>query len=331
MLHCCQRLVRLRALGLPLFLLLTLLIGACQERRNPGTKAAAGTVRVTRAALLRQDSLRVDSVARTGGQLPGAILPQQRIVAFYGSATHKTMGVLGQYPKDEMLRRLDRQVQAWQRADPATPIRPALHMVAVIAQRDAGPDGKYRELQPDSVIRRIIRWGHAHKCLVFLDVQVGLSTLQAELPRLAPYLQDSIVHLGIDPEFAMKSGRRPGTEVGEFDAADINYARQFLARLVSRHRLPPKVLVVHRFRQDMVTNYQEIKLDPRVQVVMHMDGWGTPSIKRSSYRRYIKAEPVQYAGFKIFFKNDLKMDKSRLMTPQEVAALHPDPLYIQYQ
>ncbi|MCC3155862.1 hypothetical protein LJ737_01340 [Hymenobacter sp. 15J16-1T3B] len=326
MLHCRQRLGRPGALELPLFLLLTLLVGACQSRReNPLAQ------RATRQAQLRLDSLRVDSVARNGGQLPGAILPAQRIVAFYGSATHKTMGVLGQYPKAEMLRRLDRQVQAWRRADPAQPARPALHMVAVIAQRDAGPDGKYRELQPDSVIRRVIRWGHAHGCLVFLDVQVGLSTLPAELPRLAPYLRDSIVHLGIDPEFSMKNGRRPGTEVGEFDARDVNYARQFLARLVSENRLPPKVLVVHRFRQDMLTNYQDISLDPRVQIVMHMDGWGTPGIKRSSYRKFIRAEPVQYAGFKIFFKQDRKMDNSRLMTPQEVAALRPDPLYIQYQ
>lgn len=328
--HCRQRLARLRVPGLPLFLLP--LLSACQSRPDDKAAAAAATARQpTRAELLRQDSLLVDSVSRSGGQLPGAILPEQRIVAFYGSATHKTMGVLGQYPKDEMLRRLDAQVAAWRRADPAQPIRPALHMVAVIAQRDAGPDGKYRELQPDSVIRRIIRWGHAHQCLVFLDVQVGLSTLPAELPRLAPYLRDSIVHLGIDPEFSMKNGRRPGTEVGEFDAQDINYARQFLAGLVTQHRLPPKVLVVHRFRQDMVTNYQQIKLDPRVQIVMHMDGWGTPGIKRSSYRKYIRAEPVQYAGFKIFFKQDRKMEKSRLMTPQEVAALRPDPLYIQYQ
>lgn len=329
--HCRQRLVRLRAPGLPLLLFLPLLLlGACQSRSDES--GAAATARLpTRAEQLRQDSLLVDSVTRVGGQLPGAILPAQRIVAFYGSATHKTMGVLGQYPKDEMLRRLDAQVAAWRRADPQQPIRPALHMVAVIAQRQAGPDGKYRELQPDSVIRRIIRWGHAHRCLVFLDVQVGLSTLPAELPRLAPYLQDSIVHLGIDPEFSMKSGRRPGTEVGEFDASDINYARQFLADLVTRHRLPPKVLVVHRFRQDMVTNYQNIRLDPRVQIVMHMDGWGTPGIKRSSYRKFIRAEPVQYAGFKIFFKQDRKMEKSRLMTPREVAALRPDPLYIQYQ
>jgi len=278
---------------------------------------------------IRQDSLRADSVARAGGQLPGAILPGARIVAFYGNPLHKAMGILGQYPKDEMLRRLDRRVAVWQEAD-SLPVRPALHMTAVIAQRDSGADGKYRLALPDSTIRRVVQWGRERNALVFLDVQVGLSDLQHELPLLEKYLQLPFVHLGIDPEFSMKSGRRPGTEVGEFDAEDINYARQFLARVVSENQLPPKVLVVHRFRQDMVTNYQNIKLDPRVQIVMHMDGWGTPKVKRSSYRKFIKQEPVEYTGFKIFLKNDLRAN-SRLMTSAEVAALTPSPLYIQYQ
>jgi hypothetical protein len=306
-------------------LLLTSLTG-CES--NP-TRPSAAQVRRQRTTALRLDSLRADSVARVGGQLPGAILPDNRIVAFYGNPLHKAMGILGALPKDEMLQRLQQQAAQWQQAD-SLPVRPALHMTAVIAQRDSGADGMYRLSLPDSTIRRVIRWGQEHKALVFLDVQVGLSTLPQELPLLEKYLRLPFVHLGIDPEFSMKSGRRPGTEVGEFDAQDINYARQFLARVVSENQLPPKVLVVHRFRQDMVTNYQQIRLDPRVQIVMHMDGWGTPSIKRSSYRKFIRREPVEYAGFKIFYRNDSRAN-SRLMTPREVAALTPTPLYIQYQ
>ncbi|MBC8082162.1 MAG: hypothetical protein H7Z21_03050 [Hymenobacter sp.] len=308
--------------------LLLLSLAGCNTN-PPKLKVAAADVARRRLEAVRRDSLRADSVGRAGGQLPGAILPGARIVAFYGNPLHKAMGILGQYPKDEMLCRLDEQVADWQRAD-SLPVRPALHLIAVIAQRDSGADGRYRQALPDTTIRRIIRWGREHKALVFMDVQVGLSDLEHELPKLEPYLKDPIVHLGIDPEFSMKSGRRPGTEVGEFDAADINYARQLLARVVSENRLPPKVLVVHRFRQDMVTNYRNIRLDPRVQIVMHMDGWGTPDIKRRSYRKYIGQEPVEYAGFKIFYKNDQRAS-SRLMTSREVAALRPTPLYIQYQ
>ena len=56
----------------------------------------------------------------------------------------------------------------------------------------------------------------------------------------------------------------------------MNYAVKLLADIVDRKKLPPKVLVVHRFTQRMLTNHEQIKLDPRVQVVIDMDGFGAP-------------------------------------------------------
>jgi hypothetical protein len=103
-----------------------------------------------------------------------------------------------------------------------------------------------------------------------------------------------------------------------------------LADLVDKHNLPPKVLVIHRFTRPMLTNASKIKLDPRVQVVIHMDGWGPPWMKKDSYQAYVYAEPVQYTGFKLFYKNDTKKGNP-LMKPADVLALFPKPLYIQYQ
>jgi hypothetical protein len=90
------------------------------------------------------------------------------------------------------------------------------------------------------------------------------------------------------------------------------------------------VLVVHRFTKPMLTNAAKIKRDPRVQVVIHMDGWGPPSLKRDSYAAYVYAEPVQFTGFKLFYKNDRKYG-GPIMTPSQLLALTPKPLYIQYQ
>jgi len=128
----------------------------------------------------------------------------------------------------------------------------------------------------------------------------------------------------------MKHGEVPGSRIGTFDAKDINYASGFLRALVDSGNLPPKVLVVHRFRRDMVTGYKQIALDPRVQIVINMDGWGPPSLKRESYRAYVYKYPVEYTGFKLFYKNDTK-GGYRLMTPAEVLGLVPRPVYIQYQ
>jgi hypothetical protein len=82
----------------------------------------------------------------------------------------------------------------------------------------------------------------------------------------------------------------------------------------------------------MVTNYKNIKGMPEVQMVMDMDGWGFPAKKRDTYRGFIYREPVDFTGFKIFYKNDTKKVGQKIeMQPQDVLQLKPQPIYIQYQ
>ncbi len=140
------------------------------------------------------------------------------------------------------------------------------------------------------------------------------------------------VHLAIDPEFAMApSGKKPGTVVGTVDATDINWAANYLAGLVRANNLPPKVLIVHRYTQAMVTNYKNIKPLPEVQMLMDMDGWGSPTRKIGTYQAYEYLNPVQFTGFKLFYKNDIFPPSPRMMTPTEVLKLTPRPSFIQYQ
>jgi hypothetical protein len=262
--------------------------------------------------------------------LPGSLLPEKRIVAFYGNPLSKRMGILGELPPDQMLAKLDREVAAWSAADPDTPVQPALHLIAVVAQGSPGTAGKYRARMDSALIEKVYGWARSRNAILFLDVQVGQGTLQEELPRLAPFLQRPDVHLAIDPEFSMKHGHVPGTRIGTFDAEDVNYASSFLQDLVTHGNLPPKILVVHRFRADMVPDAENIRPTPHVQVVMDMDGWGPPWLKFDSYHDYIVNHPVEFTGFKLFYHNDTKSGES-LLTPFEVLRLLPRPLYIQYQ
>ena len=189
----------------------------------------------------------------------GALLPFKRVVAYYGNFYSKGMGVLGEYPTEQMLAQLASTTEMWAAADPTTSTIPAIHYVAVVAQAGAGKEGKYILRMPDDQIEHALNLASRINGIVFLDVQVGLSTLQHELPQLEKYLKMPMVHLGIDPEFSMKNGESPGTVIGTFDADDINYAAEYLARLVRENHLPPKILVVHRFTHDMVTNYEKIQ------------------------------------------------------------------------
>ena len=239
---------------------------------------------------------------RARASLPGSILPAKRIVAFYEDPLVKRMGVLGEYPPDQMLMKLDSAVALWRAADPRTPVQPALHLVACVAKDSAGKDGKYRQRSDTGLIEKVYGWAHEHHAILFLDVQVGQSTLKDELPRLLPFLARPDVHLGIDPEFSMKHGEVPGTKIGTFDVArTTNYASRILDSLVVANKLPPKILVVHRFTRDMLTGYRTIKLDPRVQIVINMDGWGPPAFKIETYRQSIYPFPVEYTGFKLFY------------------------------
>ncbi|MSU55281.1 MAG: hypothetical protein EXS46_01945 [Candidatus Taylorbacteria bacterium] len=261
----------------------------------------------------------------------GAILPFKRIIAFYGNFLSTGMGVLGQYPKEVVLEKLREEMSKWQKVSSTTPVVPAIDYIAITAQESSGIDGKYRLRMSDSEIQKALSMAKEIDGIVFLDIQIGLSTLQIELPLLEKYLKLPQVHLAIDPEFSMKTGARPGTVIGSFDASDINYTTEYLAKLVRNNNLPPKLLVIHRFTKPMVTNYKNIQPLPEVQIIMDMDGWGTPGKKFGTYNAVIYPEPVQFTGFKLFYKNDLLPPSTHILTPEELLKLKPQPMYIQYQ
>jgi hypothetical protein len=261
----------------------------------------------------------------------GALLPSHRIVGYYGNFLSTRMGVLGEYPPDQMLSMLKDEMRRWTKADPNTPVVPAIEYIAVVAQKDPGRDGKYRARMSDAGIEKALRLAEKVNGIVILDVQVGLSSVQEEIPRLEKYLKLPNVMLAVDPEFDMPAGTKPGKVIGTMDARDINFVVDYLSQIVRKYDLPPKILVVHRFTKRMVTNHQNIDLVPEVQIVMDMDGWGPPSLKKDSYKAYIAAEPVQYTGFKLFYKNDRRPPSSGLFTPEQIMKLEPVPMFILYQ
>jgi hypothetical protein len=266
--------------------------------------------------------------------LPGAILPFNRIVAYYGNLYSNKMGALGKWPKDTMIPKLLAEVARWNKLDTVIKSIPALHYIAVTAQGAPGKDGKWRYRMPLTEIDKVIGWAKEINAQVFIDVQIGLSDVQSEVPLFEKYLAMPNVHFGIDPEFAMnaKGGKRPGSVIGSLDAADINWISNYLVGIVKKYNLPPKIFMVHRFTKGMVTNADKIKLYPELQIVMDMDGWGPPELKKGTYRHFIQAEPVQFAGFKLFYVNDVeKSGQKEMMKYEDVLKLKPMPIYIQYQ
>ena len=332
-----------------LSIVFVLALSGCDSKKTPGAKnstkekisgQAEKKERTPIDTLAYQQKLKALANGDTTGLWPnhlrsypldGAILPFKRIVAYYGNLYSKRMGILGELPPKELWKKLNGEVKAWEKADSTTRVQPAIHYIAIVASGTPGKDGKFRTRMPAHQIDSALSIARMGDAIVFLDVQVALSDVKTEVPTLEKYLKMPQVHLGIDPEFSMKEGHRPGTKIGTMDATDVNFCSDYLAKLVKENNLPPKILIVHRFTQGMLRNYKNIKLHPEVQVVVKMDGWGEPVLKRSTYKLYVYKEAVQFTGFKLFYKNDLKKAPHVMLTPQDLLKLKPQPIYIQYQ
>ena len=285
--------------------------------RAPGAPAGAGREVATRPRYLP------DSLPEV---LPGSLFPGCRVVSYYGNPLSRRMGILGEIHPDSMMARLERQAAAYAKADSTTHVIPALELIAVVAQAGPGRDSMYRARMADTLIKRVAGWAKEKGWLLILDIQVGHSDVKREVAWIMKYMLEPNVHLALDPEFDMPGKQRPGTIIGRTSAEDINWTIDTLAKVVEANDLPPKMLIIHRFTRGMIQNSDRIEPDPRVQVVIDMDGFGPPRLKEDSYEHYIRRFPVQFAGFKLFYKND-----KPVMTPEQVLSLDPIPFFIMYQ
>src|SRR5207237_10167553 len=112
-----------------------------------------------------------------------------------------------------------------------------------------------------AMIEKVYGWAQERHAILFLDIQAGQSTVQAELPRLMKFLERPNVHLGIDPEFYMHyshEGVQPGREIGTLSAKEVNWAIEQLANLVPEKRLPPKGLIVSRLPLPMLDGDEQV-------------------------------------------------------------------------
>lgn len=239
-----------------------------------------------------------------------------QIVSFYGNPYTEHMGILGKHEPTELVRLLNEQVDAYDAANGFRGVQGALHIVSTTAQPNPGADGLYVLHVDDETLDEWVDIACEHGLLLFLDIQIGRNTLEAELSRLRPFLSHPHVHLALDPEFAMDEGEVPGEVIGEFDADEINQAQQFLQQLLEDEGLPDKVLVVHQFTDEMIQRREDIAQFHDVRVIVDMDGFGDPATKMKKYKWY--GEPAEYGGIKLFLEQD-----TPVMTPDEVLKLNP--------
>lgn len=274
-----------------------------------------------------------DQAAVAETQAPGdegGLLPQYRILSYYGHPLSDQMGILGEYEPEELLERLREQAAGYEQADPTRPVLLALEVIATVAQPEPQYDGTYLLDTTPSVVQEYIDFAEANDLQVILDVQIGKRGVAAELDRLIElgFLDKPFVHVALDPEFAIGEGETPGIHYGSIDGAEVTAAQERLAAFAEERGLPPKILIVHQFVHQMITNKDVIQPVPGVQLVFVADGHGPPELKEEVYAVLIRDEEIQYNGIKLFYKDPNEVP---LMTPEQILALDPVPDVVIYQ
>jgi hypothetical protein len=251
------------------------------------------------------------------------VLPDRRVIAFYGAPQSPELGALGIGSPDAAARRLERQARPYARE--RRPVLPALELITVIANADPGDDGMYRSRQTNAAIRRYLRAARRHEMLLVLDIQPGRSDFFTEATRLERWLREPDVGLALDPEWRVQEGEVPGQIIGQVGAREVNATSAWLAQLVARHALPQKLFVVHQFTDDMVDDTQ-LKRRDGLAMVLNADGFGSKAVKVAKYHAFTRAARSFDQGFKLFYEED-----AGLMSPREVLRLRPAPDVVVYE
>ncbi len=124
----------------------------------------------------------------------------------------------------------------------------------------------------------------------------------------------------------MAQGEVPGRDLGSMDASDINQVQAMLDGAAVKAGLPYKILIVHEFQAGMITNLNQLRTYPHVELVLDADGYGPQSTKLQKYDGLIAARPLGHAGVKLFYRYD-----PDLWTPSDVLSLDPPPDVVIYQ
>ncbi len=253
-------------------------------------------------------------------------LPQNRLVVYYGNPFSAAMGPIGALSDNDLLAQLQQQAQVYADLDPSHPVIPALDYVTPVVQGSPQADGTWTARMPDDSIEHYRQLANSNHMLFFMDMQIGHSTIQNEVNAVWQFLEQPGVDLALDPEFDMPPGTIPDVNLGHMSAAEINWVINQLSTLVQTYHLPPKILIIHQFRIEMLPDWQNIKLKPGVEVVTCVDGFGSPGEKLADYNIFDRQQLIQYPGFKLFYK----LDKP-VMSPSDVLNMNPSPLMVMYQ
>jgi hypothetical protein len=272
---------------------------------------------------------RIDTAA-TGVMLPGGgqvVFPYRRMVALYGHPGDTILGSLGEQPVGAAVTRA-KKVAASYATLVKEPVIPAFEIIATVASASAGADRNYSYEWDLGKLRPWVKAAGDAGMYVVLDLQPGLSDFLTQAKLYQEFLALPYVGLALDPEWRLKPGQHHMEQIGSVSASEINKTSAWLADFTATHHLPQKVLIVHQFRVDMITDRPTLVTShDELQMVIHVDGFGTPGQKLDTWHWIRTSPPANiWWGWKNFYDED-----QPTLTPAQTYGLKPPPVFVSYQ
>lgn len=264
-----------------------------------------------------------------GEELPGGgriLFPDRRLVAFYGGVATDVLGVLGEQGPAATLERMTPLVEEYA-ADGVMTV-PAFEIITTLATAQAGRDGDYSGEFLIETLMPWIEYAAQNEIYVVLDLQPGRSDFLSQAKQYEELLKRPHVGLALDPEWRLGPGEVHLVQIGSVDAREVNRVIEWLAALVREERLPQKLLIVHQFRLDMITDRRLLLTPPELAVMIHMDGQGSSGSKYHTWNTLVRGTEDRgwWWGWKNFFDEDLP-----ILQPEQVLDLRPVVYFVSYQ
>lgn len=255
------------------------------------------------------------------------LFPGQRLVALYGSPDEPVLGVLGAQPMQASIDRVKALATTYQ---PLLHMRvmPALEIIATVASSSPTQNGDYSREQPLALLAPWVDAARRQGVYIVLDLQPGRSDFLTQAKQYEPLLQQPNVGLALDPEWRLKPDEVHLKQIGSVGIDEVNATAAWLASLVSQQRLPQKLFLLHEFRPSMLPERERLDTShSELAYAIQMDGQGSQPMKQSTWRGILQDAPgAVHFGWKNFYTKDTPM-----LTPNQTAAIQPQPWYISYQ
>ena len=292
-----------------------------KPKRRSCLRVSAGSLFSLMILLLAQQS----ATGTAKLQEPGAIglLEKSTVFSVYGRAFGRApiLGHLGTYDGFDMMAA---DIRKWtdeiKKYNDKKPVVPGVHLIYAMAAPclPRGDCLNYLEGAVPNIVDNYIKPAAARGWIVVLDTQLARSNPVEQIRRMIDkgYLKYDNVHVAIDPEFHLYPDKTtPGVPIGTVDAAQINEVQKILDGYVKSQCLKTKkILIVHQFGDSnvndgvpfMIENKKDLKVFENVELVVDMDGLGTPELKVWKYNRITDASvypAVKFGAIKVFYPN----------------------------